>query len=149
MNLSHARVVDEDAAAGEQDELAPPRRCSPRRSVSPGPATIGWSTAMAPTALGQAELQRGDYPQAAARTEEAIALFLPLEHSAIAGPRVLSRAYANLGRIAFAQNDLDLPPPRWRRRLLGHPSAVLPGVLVTRSVASGILPASAATWSRH
>jgi predicted ATPase/DNA-binding CsgD family transcriptional regulator len=64
-----------------------------------------WSTAMALMALGQAELQRGDYPQAAARTEEAIALFLPLEHSASAGPRVLSRAYANLGRIAFAQTD--------------------------------------------
>ncbi|MDF3039902.1 MAG: hypothetical protein K0Q71_2608 [Thermomicrobiales bacterium] len=64
-----------------------------------------WSTAMALMALGQAELQRGDYAQAAARTEEAIALFLPLEHSVIAGPQVISRAYANLGRIALAQGD--------------------------------------------
>jgi DNA-binding CsgD family transcriptional regulator len=60
---------------------------------------------MALMALGQAELQRGDYVRAAARTEEAIALFVPLEPSAPAGRRVLNRAYANLGRIAFAQKD--------------------------------------------
>jgi DNA-binding CsgD family transcriptional regulator/tetratricopeptide (TPR) repeat protein len=63
------------------------------------------STAMALMALGQVELQRGDYQQAAERTEEAIALFLLIEGTAPTAPQFLSRAYANLGRIAFAQQD--------------------------------------------
>ena len=66
-----------------------------------------WGTAMALMPLGQAELQRGDYQQAAARTEEAITLFLPLEATAITGPQFLNRAYTLLGRIAFALGDFE------------------------------------------
>ena len=60
---------------------------------------------MALVALGLTELQRGDYVQAAARTEEGIPLLLLVEDTAIASPPALSRAYANLGRIAFAQKE--------------------------------------------
>jgi len=66
-----------------------------------------WSQAMALQALGQAELQRGDYHAAELRTEAAIALFQSLEATEASGSQFLSRAYANLGRIAFAQGKLE------------------------------------------
>jgi predicted ATPase/DNA-binding CsgD family transcriptional regulator len=64
-----------------------------------------WSTAVALLGLGTAALHRGDYQQATRWTEEAIALILPIEATELAGAEWLSWAYANRGRIAFAQRD--------------------------------------------
>ena len=64
-----------------------------------------WSTAVALLGLGTTALHRGDYPQATRWTEEAIALILPLEATELGGAEWLSWAYANRGRIAFAERD--------------------------------------------
>lgn len=79
---------------------------------------------MALAALGLAELQRGDYALAATQTEAAIQLLRAAETSATASPTALCRVYANLGRIAFARNDLAraaaaLEESLWRARALG------------------------------
>jgi non-specific serine/threonine protein kinase len=66
-----------------------------------------WRTVVALLGLGAADLHRGDYQRAARWTEEAIALFLPREATELAASEWLSRAYAYLGRIAFAQRDFD------------------------------------------
>lgn len=63
------------------------------------------NTARALLGLGQAELERGAYQQAAALTEEAIALFLVLEATSVTRLQFLNRAYTNMGRIPFAQGD--------------------------------------------
>ena len=61
---------------------------------------------MALAALGLAELQRGDYQLSSRWTEESIALLLRLEATTGETQVALIRAYANLGRSAFAQGDL-------------------------------------------
>jgi predicted ATPase/DNA-binding CsgD family transcriptional regulator len=61
---------------------------------------------MALAALGLAELHRGDYRLASTRTEEAITILLRMEATTGETQVALSRAYANLGRSAFAQGDL-------------------------------------------
>src|SRR5690606_17769805 len=81
-----------------------------------------WSTAMTLMAFSQAELQRGDYARAAVRIEEAVALFVPLEHAVIAGPSVLGRAYANLGRIAIAQQDFARATTALEKALVRAPA---------------------------
>ena len=53
------------------------------------------------------------------------------------------------GVLPLLRTISTVPPPRWRRRLRGHPSAVFPGVAATPSILWVTLPASAATWSRH
>jgi non-specific serine/threonine protein kinase len=64
-----------------------------------------WSMAVALLGLGSTALDQGDYQRATRWTDEAIALILPLEATELAGAEWLSWAYANRGRIAFAEHD--------------------------------------------
>jgi non-specific serine/threonine protein kinase len=63
------------------------------------------SIARALQAMGQVDLQRGDFERAAARTEEALTLFQKLDDTPTAGPQSISVLYANLGQIALARGD--------------------------------------------
>jgi non-specific serine/threonine protein kinase len=62
--------------------------------------------AMALTGLALVHLNRGHYEAAAARTDEALALYLDQESAAIAGPTYVSLTYARRGEIALAAGDL-------------------------------------------
>ncbi len=58
-------------------------------------------------ALGQVDLQRGDFERAVERTEGALTIFQEIAQEAPAGPQFLSLITANLGQIAFARGDKE------------------------------------------
>jgi predicted ATPase/DNA-binding NarL/FixJ family response regulator len=76
-------------------------------------------------ALGLIALQRGDPAGAARWMEQALAQFLAIESTAIAGAQYVSAAYTNLGQIALAQGDstgaiANLEEALRRQRALGY-----------------------------
>jgi predicted ATPase/DNA-binding CsgD family transcriptional regulator len=104
-----------DAAAALQTEALAVARAS-------GASLIA---ARALQALGLIDLQRGDHAGAARRMEQALAQFLAIESTAIAGPQYVSAAYTNLGQIALAQGDAagaiaHLEEALRRQRALGY-----------------------------
>jgi non-specific serine/threonine protein kinase len=83
------------------------------------------SEAMALAGLALAHLNRGDYGEAAARTDEALALFREQELATIAGPTYVSLMYARRGEVALADGDLAgaalyLVEAERRQRALGQ-----------------------------
>jgi predicted ATPase/DNA-binding CsgD family transcriptional regulator len=104
-----------DAAAALQTEALAVARAS-------GASLIA---ARALQALGLIDLQRGDHAGAARWMEQALAQFLAIESSALAGPQYVSAAYTNLGQIALAQGDAagaiaHLEEALRRQRALGY-----------------------------
>jgi non-specific serine/threonine protein kinase len=63
--------------------------------------------AMALSGLSLIHLNRGHYGEAAARTDEALALFREQESAAVAGPSYVSLTYARRGEIALAAGDIS------------------------------------------
>jgi len=104
-----------DAAAALQTEALAVARAS-------GASLIA---ARALQALGLIDLQRGGPAGAARWMEQALAQFLAIESTAIAGPQYVSAAYTNLGQIALAQGDAagaiaHLEEALRRQRALGY-----------------------------
>ncbi|HEX6668280.1 MAG TPA: LuxR C-terminal-related transcriptional regulator, partial [Gemmatimonadales bacterium] len=89
--------------------------------------------AMALSGLTQVHLNRGHYDEAAARADEALALYREQEPAAIAGHTYVSLMCARRGEIALAAGDLDgaacfLAEAERRQRTLDQPwglSAIL------------------------
>ena len=64
------------------------------------------TTASALSGLALVDLDRGRYEEAAARLDEALAVFLELEPALVGGPQYVSGTHACRGRIALAAGDL-------------------------------------------
>ena len=106
-----------DAAAGLQTEALAVARES-------GASLIA---ARALQALGLIDLQRGDHAGAARWMEQALAQFLAIESTAIAGAQYVSAAYTNLGQMPSPKATPPGRSPTWRRRCGGSGLSGTPG----------------------